>query len=104
MRVLLSMYRSRGEVEPIIDDVASIDIVQQPGPEAIHPAPGLDRSGDLVAVPGTDGYDDDHTLLIDRSSVERWAVVVADRPASNPVFRVPSRLHSLHDCFTPLEL
>src|SRR6266851_4253238 len=35
------------------------------------------RSGDLVAVPGTDG--DEQSLRIDRSSVERWAVAGGSR-------------------------
>ena len=37
----------------------------------------LVRSGDLVAVPGTDG--DEQSLRIDRSSVERWAVAGGSR-------------------------
>src|SRR2546428_5238793 len=35
------------------------------------------RSGDLIAVPGTDA--DEQTLRIDRSSVERWAVAGGSR-------------------------
>jgi hypothetical protein len=38
----------------------------------------LVRSGDLAAVPGADG-DDEHTLVLDRASVERWAVAGGSR-------------------------
>src|SRR6266571_4015000 len=37
----------------------------------------LVRSGDLVAVPGTDA--DEQSLRLDRSSVERWAVAGGSR-------------------------